>query len=132
MRVLLGFISYVTSDAASGGACWLTFRDEVLSVYNVQLASEDFLGALRLEKNYGEEKTKICVRCFLAMKINWEARGGGRMVGRQITTPPALPGLGNAGLLPSSSFLPSFLPSFPNLLHEPFWYQLLHLNTRWI
>ena len=105
MRVLLGFISCVNSDAANGGACWLTFRDEVVSVYNVQLASEDFLGALRLEKNYREEKTKICVRCFLAVKINWEARGGGRMVGRQITTPPALPGLGNAGLLPS--LLPS-------------------------
>ena len=56
MRVLLGFISCVNSDAASGGACWLTFRDEVVSVYNVQLVSGDFLGALRLEKNCGEEK----------------------------------------------------------------------------
>lgn len=58
----MGFISFLNSDAASGGACWLTSRDEVVSVYNIQLASEDFLGALRLEKNCRKEKKKNGLR----------------------------------------------------------------------
>ena len=109
MRVLLGFISCENSDAASGGACWLTFRDEVVSVYNVQLASEDFLGALRLEKNCRGEKENLCE----VFSSGENQLGGSRRWPNGWTPdhhPASLAGAWQCRA-PSILLLPSFLPS---------------------